>query len=41
MSKLLVRFSLLWSFVLFLSPGPALGDFESGDCTVDDSPGKT
>ena len=41
MSKLLMRFSLLWSFLLFLAPVPTLGNFDSGDCTVDDSPGKT
>ena len=43
MSKLLImiRFSLLWSFLLFLAPVPTLGNFDSGDCTVDDSPGKT
>ena len=41
MSKLLVGFSLFWSLVLFLAPVPTLGDFDSGNCTVDDSPGKT
>ena len=40
MVKQLITFSLLWSFVLFLAPVPALGNFESGDCTVGDSPGK-
>ena len=41
MSKLLIRFSLLWNLVLFLAPVPTLGNFDSGDCTIDDSPGKT
>ena len=36
----LVAFCLLWNFVLFLAPGPAYGNFESGGCTVEDSPGK-
>jgi len=40
MPKDLVTLSLLWSFVLLLAPGPAHGDFNSGDCTIDDSPGK-
>ena len=40
MEKQLVAFSLLWSFVLFLAPVPALGNFDSEDCTVGDSPGK-
>ena len=40
MSKLLIRFSLLWSLVLFLAPVPALGNFDSEDCTVDNSTGK-
>lgn len=38
--KQLVAFSLLWTFVPFLAPVPALGNFDSGDCTVGDSPGK-
>ena len=37
----LVAFCFLWNFVLFLAPGPAYGDFRSGDCTAEDSPGKT
>ena len=37
----LVAFCLLWNFVLFLAPGPAYANFESGDCTVEDSLGKT
>ena len=37
----LVAFCLLWNFVLFLAPGPAYGDFNSGDCTAEVSPGKT
>ena len=37
----LVAFCLLWNFVLFLAPGPAYGNFESGDCTAEDSAGKT
>ena len=43
MLKLLVRYCLFWSLVLFLAPVPALGNFDSGDCTVDNSPssGKT
>ena len=41
MLKQLVTFSLLWGFVLFLAPLPALGNFNSGDCTIGDSPGKT
>ena len=41
MVKQLVAFSLLWSFVLFLAPVPAFGNFDSGDCTVGDSPGKS
>ena len=41
MSKQLVTFSFLCSFVLFLAPGPAHGNFNSGDCTIGDSPGRT
>ena len=37
----LVAFCLLWNFVLFFTPGPAYGDFSSGNCTAQDSPGKT
>ena len=40
MQKQLVTISLLWSFVLFLAPGPAHGNFNSGDCAIGDSPGK-
>ena len=36
MAKQLV---FLWSFVLFLAPAPAVGDYNS-NCTVGDSPGK-
>lgn len=40
MPKDLVTLSLLWSFILLLAPGPAHGDFNSGDCTIGDAPGK-
>ena len=40
MQKQLVTISFLWSFVLFLVPGPAHGNFNSGDCAIRDSPGK-
>ena len=43
MWKLLVRCCLFGSLVLFLAPVPALGNFNSGNCTADNSPsiGKT
>ena len=41
MSKQLVTLVLLWIFVLFRTPVPAVGDLNSGTrCTVQDSPRK-
>ena len=40
MPKKLIVFSLFWNFVLFLAPGPAHSNYDSGDCTADNSTGK-